>query len=63
MPITLPPELEQFINNQVASGKYASTDEVFLAGIKLLQERENLNVQTYFIMGESNLLKNSDEKT
>jgi len=39
MPITLPPELEQFINNQVASGKYASTDEVFLAGIKLLQER------------------------
>lgn len=42
MPITLPPELEQFINNQVASGKYASTDEVFLAGIKLLQERENL---------------------
>lgn len=42
MPITLPPELEQFIKNQVASGKYASTDEVFLAGIKLLQERENL---------------------
>ena len=42
MQITLPPELEQFIKNQVASGKYASTDEVFLAGIKLLQERENL---------------------
>ncbi|MEQ8995325.1 MAG: type II toxin-antitoxin system ParD family antitoxin [Coleofasciculus sp. B1-GNL1-01] len=42
MPITLPQELEQFIKNQVASGKYASTDEVFLAGIKLLQERENL---------------------
>jgi len=42
MPITLPLELEQFINNQVASGKYASTDKVFLAGIKLLQERENL---------------------
>jgi antitoxin ParD1/3/4 len=42
MPITLPPKLEQFIQNQVASGKYASVDEVFLAGIKLLEEREGL---------------------
>jgi antitoxin ParD1/3/4 len=42
MPITLPPELEQFIQNQVTSGKYASVDEVFLAGIKLLEERERL---------------------
>jgi antitoxin ParD1/3/4 len=42
MPITLPPELEQFIQIQVASGKYASVDEVFLAGIKLLEERERL---------------------
>lgn len=42
MSITLPPELEQFIQNQVASGKYASVDEVFLAGIKLLEERERL---------------------
>jgi antitoxin ParD1/3/4 len=42
MPITLPPELEQFIQSQVARGKYASVDEVFLAGIKLLEERERL---------------------
>jgi antitoxin ParD1/3/4 len=42
MSITLPPELEQFIQSQVASGKYASVDEVFLAGIKLLEERERL---------------------
>ena len=42
MLITLPPELEQFIQNQVASGKYASVNEVFLAGIKLLEERERL---------------------
>ncbi len=42
MPITLPPELEQFIQSQVASGKYASADEVFLAGIRLLEEREQL---------------------
>ena len=42
MTIALPPELEQFIQSQVASGKYASADEVFLAGIKLLEERERL---------------------
>lgn len=42
MPITLPPELEQFIQSQVASGKYASVNDVFLAGIKLLEERERL---------------------
>jgi antitoxin ParD1/3/4 len=42
MPITLPPELEHFIQSQVASGKYASVNEVFLAGIKLLEERERL---------------------
>ncbi len=42
MPITLPPELEKFIQSQISSGKYASIDEVFLAGIKLLAEREKL---------------------
>ncbi|NER92560.1 MAG: type II toxin-antitoxin system ParD family antitoxin [Symploca sp. SIO1B1] len=42
MPVALPPELEKFIQNQVTSGKYASVDEVFLAGIKLLEERERL---------------------
>jgi antitoxin ParD1/3/4 len=42
MPITLPPELEQFIESQVSKGKYTSVDEVFLAGIKLLEERERL---------------------
>ena len=42
MPLTLPPELQEFIESQVASGKYASVDEVFTAGIKLLEERERL---------------------
>ncbi len=40
--MTLPPQLEQFIQSQIASGKYASIDEIFLAGIKLLEERERL---------------------
>lgn len=40
MDISFTPELEQFIQNQVASGKYASTEEVIVAGVKLLEERE-----------------------
>lgn len=34
MSISLTPELEQFIQGQVASGKYASTEEVIIAAIK-----------------------------
>lgn len=42
MSISLTPELEQFIQSQIASGKYASTEEVIIAGIKLLEERERI---------------------
>lgn len=42
MNISLTPELEQFIQSQVASGKYTSTEEVLIAGIKLLEEREHI---------------------
>jgi antitoxin ParD1/3/4 len=42
MALALTPELEQFIQNQVANGKYASADEVLIAGLKLLEEREHL---------------------
>lgn len=40
MNVSLPPELEQFIQSQVESGKYTSADEVILAGIRLLEERD-----------------------
>ncbi|BAY75881.1 hypothetical protein NIES25_23300 [Nostoc linckia NIES-25] len=40
MNISLTTELEQFIQSQVASGKYTSSEEVILAGIRLLEERE-----------------------
>lgn len=40
--ISLTTELEQFIQSQVASGKYNSNEEVILAGIKLLEERERI---------------------
>ena len=42
MNISLTTELEQFIQSQVASGKYTSNEEVILAGIKLLEERERI---------------------
>jgi antitoxin ParD1/3/4 len=42
MAFALTPELEKFIQNQVAIGKYASADEVLIAGLKLLEEREHL---------------------
>ena len=42
MNVSLTPELEQFIQTQVASGKYTSTEEVIIAGIKLLEERESI---------------------
>ncbi|MGA7953440.1 MAG: type II toxin-antitoxin system ParD family antitoxin [Gloeobacterales cyanobacterium] len=42
MALALTPELEKFIQNQVANGKYASAEEVLIAGLKLLEEREHL---------------------
>lgn len=42
MNISLTTELEQFIQGQVASGKYTSNEEVILAGIRLLEERERI---------------------
>lgn len=42
MSISLTPELEQFIQSQIAGGKYASTEDVIIAGIKLLEERERI---------------------
>jgi len=42
MNISLTTELEQFIKSQVASGKYTSSEEVIIAGIRLLEERERI---------------------
>ncbi|MEM9008585.1 MAG: type II toxin-antitoxin system ParD family antitoxin [Cyanobacteria bacterium P01_F01_bin.86] len=38
MNVTLTPELEQFVQTQIDSGKYASAAEVLLAGVALLKE-------------------------
>jgi antitoxin ParD1/3/4 len=37
---SLPPELEAFIQPEVASGKYATADEAVSEAVRLLQERE-----------------------
>ena len=40
MPTMLPPDLEQFLQAEVASGKYSSADEALVAGVRLLCDRE-----------------------
>ncbi len=37
---TVPPEFDQFVATQVATGRYESTDDVVAAGLQLLMERE-----------------------
>jgi antitoxin ParD1/3/4 len=41
MYIELPPEHKQFIQNQVASGKYSNPEEVVVKALKLLEEWED----------------------
>jgi antitoxin ParD1/3/4 len=40
MAIVFPPEFEQFVHQEVASGKYRSEEEVVCAGLRLLRDRE-----------------------
>ncbi|KAM3114360.1 type II toxin-antitoxin system ParD family antitoxin [Phormidesmis sp. 146-33] len=42
MDISLTPETEQFIQQQIAIGKFSSVSEVIDAGVKLLEERERI---------------------
>ena len=43
MNISLTPELEQFVNQKVESGKYQTASEVIRDGLRLLLEREELH--------------------
>ena len=36
----IPAEFQQFINQEIAAGKYPTADAVLLAGLRLLQRRE-----------------------
>jgi antitoxin ParD1/3/4 len=43
--ISLTPELEQMVDDNVKSGRYASASEVIREGLRLLEEREQLKQQ------------------
>lgn len=40
MSFTLPPDVEDFVREEVARGRYASADELLAEVIRLLRERE-----------------------
>jgi antitoxin ParD1/3/4 len=40
MHISLPPDLDRFVQDAVASGRYRSADEVLQAAVRLLRERD-----------------------
>ncbi|MGF1458721.1 MAG: type II toxin-antitoxin system ParD family antitoxin [Leptolyngbyaceae cyanobacterium] len=42
MALSLPLELQEFADRQIASGKYASLDDILLAGLQALAEREQI---------------------
>ncbi|UIE38589.1 ribbon-helix-helix domain-containing protein [Leptodesmis sichuanensis] len=42
MQIVLPPELEELVQRQLASGKYQTAIDVLIAGAKLLEQQEDI---------------------
>lgn len=42
MNVSLSPDLEEFINRKVASGRYLSADDVVREALRLLDDREQL---------------------
>ena len=40
MPIPFPPEIESFLEHEVASGSYGSREELIVAAIELLKQRQ-----------------------
>ena len=40
MSVSLPPDLEEFVRQELAGGGYSSEDEILLEGLRLLQERK-----------------------
>jgi antitoxin ParD1/3/4 len=42
MQVSLPPEVEALLQRQLSSGKYQNALEVIVAGIKLLEQQEDI---------------------
>jgi antitoxin ParD1/3/4 len=45
--VSLTPEAQTFIEEQLANGKYRSTDEILLAGLELLAANDARDRATY----------------
>ena len=45
MPESFPPELQQFIEQELASGRYESVDDVVCDGLRLLRERRRYELR------------------
>lgn len=45
--ITLPPELQEFIDSRLSSGRYQTAGEVIREGLRLLEERERASEAAY----------------
>lgn len=52
---TLPPELEEFIANQVDCGHYESANDVIVASLQLLFQRQSENPSNRGYVPKSNL--------
>jgi antitoxin ParD1/3/4 len=53
MNVSLTPELEQFIENLVKKGSYASSSEVVRSGLRLLVNREATRAKLYGLLQEA----------
>jgi putative addiction module CopG family antidote len=52
MTLKLPPDVEQFIEDRVRSGEFASAQEVVRAGLRLLKARSEYGCKDDFQAGE-----------
>lgn len=48
MNVSLTPELEEFVNQKVQSGRYSTASEVIREGLRLLEHREKVSSQPSF---------------
>jgi antitoxin ParD1/3/4 len=48
MPISLPPELEAFANRQLATGTYASIEDLLVEAVRALSDRDQETYQGRF---------------
>ena len=58
IPNTLPPELQDFVQQEVAAGRYQSAEEVLADGLRLLRERKIYSLRQDIAAGMAQLDRN-----